>query len=476
MRDLHLAPWTLIDDDGQDLLLVDAFNQPAEPILAPDRAAFLDLLERLSGDGADGVELDDRAQSTLDELLRLGVLREGLAPEQHDPRTSELFLGHLLVQLEACDDPRVHVPALKRILRAHVDGPGRIMGFVLRVVGLRDDPAWARWAEVSALLSEFFTKPEDAAGFDPRSPMDDTPRGLSHAMEIPALATSHGEEARAFCDAFGGSRCLVEDRSELLPPEHREAWLEEQLAATRELAEEGFACHVVLDTAFPADLVERAERWMTEGLCAGVRVEPRFGTGDARWDEARFEAGIAAMDELGRRLRGKLPASHPWRPILTAAVVPVAETRTWNKRQSVVFLGADGATARSHLHARLGLHEPVESLFPGAFDQGPGGWLADRASAGLEGDALPDCASCGFASLCDKFWTPAVDAYAQSGDARSANLTARLECELRKQTLSALIDELRQSTLEKAEAVARDQRAVFEMREDKTVAVHRVGR
>ena len=250
-------------------------------------------------------------------------------------------------------------------------------------------------------------------------------------------------------DSNEQARLIVEDRSEQQPAHAHPGSYGGRLEALEGLSREGFGVPVRIPTAFPEDLPKRVTRWLKANEDCGVHLVPqlsptyRGGPAARIADEADLERAAAVFREITPTISPIAHVCEPWRTHFVAAVSSGWSSVIWDTEHSRIHLAADGRWARSAEHGARGAWGSLAELQPLVEEGAALRRSASQAPHGAGTDGWPGCPSCGYAPLCNRYWSPAGDAALRAGDVETASLAARLECSLRMITLAALLDEWR---------------------------------
>ncbi|GJM21145.1 MAG: hypothetical protein DHS20C15_10600 [Planctomycetota bacterium] len=248
------------------------------------------------------------------------------------------------------------------------------------------------------------------------------------------------EELLTVLDDRCMSRVFTHDRSrDLSGDSTRSGWrLEEQLTRCQALKSEGFGVHVIVPVRGAEGDAALCQRWIDHGA-QGLQLELATPA-----TESQFVAAVQFFDALTAECVPLLSTSEPWRSILRTALSGKPQLRS-----GTLSLTSAGRWARSRDHARRGVYAPLEDLCDlpteRTRDLGPRSKLA--CDGGV--DSWPECERCALMELCAGPVTEDVEALARAGDARGANYAARLACEMRTITLTALLRELVEAAVER---------------------------
>ncbi|MBK6941556.1 MAG: hypothetical protein IPH13_15365 [Planctomycetes bacterium] len=457
---VEFAPWVVVDDDGNDVLVVDATRGASYARLIPERDAFLGLLGKLRGarpaSGVAALSADERR--LLDELRAARQLVEVGAPrpawaEAHADGTP--FLRNFVLEVPIGADAAPATTAIDRALSRLFASSREIRGLVLRALPGDAAPDWER---IDHVLGHAVAALQSACAQNSRA----VPRWL---CEVPVAPRHLSEEALAMLERAGRCRIVVRAPDDGGPPSREDA------EACHRMADEGFECIVDVRSSFDGDVEAAVAAWLGDGRCQAVRLTPDLARGgfaatSASVADARVDRGIQAMSAIAARLGNAVQRSQPWRSILAAAFVPWPGTMGWSKSQARIHVDADGRFARSAAHARDGFFEPLERLLPTADEWARHSDRDGRAIAGAAFAGSPDCGSCGFAALCDRYGSPEVDLALRHGRPDLAAAFARLECEVRKDLHGRLLDSLREQARKLAAAGSFDHRTVVRFAPD----------
>ncbi len=429
---LRVPDWVLVDDDGDDVLLVDATYDGGYPLVIRERDVFLSLLDKLRA-GTTQHPLDEAESTLLARLRDSGRIVDASLPDPDwavPDGVGSPHLGNVVLEIEVGADGGVSRDGIRAVLDGLLGSARHLAGLVLRFRFPTDTrPDWGR---LQGQLGEFVKDLEDAC-------REGRGRGLAWVAEFPVSPVHvEGDAAELLLENVGRCRAVLRPRD----PDGMPG--EDELSACRRLADAGFECVLDLEPRCADDVRPVADAWLTDGRCGAVRLAPRP-------DPALDDAGLARSLEHARalavtladRLGSGLQRSQPWRSILVGSLVGWPKSVGWSKQQSRLYVAADGRWARSYRHAAHDLFEPLEALLPE-----PDAWRGrvdrdSRRDAGVDLPGVPECRSCGFAPLCDKFGSLEVDVARRLGASGRAAALAHYECDVRQDVLDRLVDSLR---------------------------------
>ncbi|MCB9868580.1 MAG: hypothetical protein H6837_01910 [Planctomycetes bacterium] len=424
----------MIEDDDEEILLYDTFQGPSSlTFLRRERDCFHSTLEKL--DPASGSPWQADEIELLDRLRKRGIFAPSADVEravQASQTTPQFGFGCLTVELDTRlehDTILTRVSELVRYLREEL--PSGPKGIAFRLLtdpglprGVEEEP-WERLGSLAARLTESLRE-----------------QGLELHFEAPLAPHAIGSAGEPFFEVFGGNRvvALVEVFSGDGSPE--ETWSE--LAAVADL---GFDVIVEIATDFPPHFVPSVLSMFETGSCSAIRVRPAlFRDGSIGSDALRetVDRGLVAIEALSARLGVAVTRCQPWRGVVHRALMPLAHSLGWSKRMSVGHLDSHGRWHRSSHHAERGA-EPEEfaTLFPSARGSASMRPMDSRLSSGPVFEGSPACEDCGFAPLCDRYWTAEIDALVATNRVEAAAQLGRYECEARKAILGSLLDSIR---------------------------------
>lgn len=455
-EELCVPPWIVADDDGEQLLLLNAMVSPSTPMFLKNRETFYGLVEKLEPTAADSDrELSPSEVDLLDQLRQNGMILPAAFVENERnliPIFGHFLLGRLVVEIDVEAGTDLIYERLKELFGNFAAANRPPAGVVFRIVNITPSTSWADLASLATKVRDDLAKAAKAA----------EQTGVQTIWECP-LHNDMLSGAGDFLDAFCRSKAIV--RLDLI---HTEEDLQRVCAASAAISQEGFDCIAEVYTAFEDSFISDVETLFRKGRCSALRVLPHFGseTGSYTIEHTRsvVNRGIIAFGELTRTLGVALNRSQPWGTILTSALVPIQGTLGWSKKQSTVYLNARGEWSRSSHHNSAGFLESLDSLFPVGDRFAASTWFDTRLTSNSFFPGAPDCPTCGFAGFCDKYWTPLVDVLRRGEVTTIAEEVARYECEIRKVVLSSLLDTLRAELGAASPALMRDKttRAKFD--------------
>ncbi|MCP3914597.1 MAG: hypothetical protein GY711_03455 [bacterium] len=419
-RGLRFSPWAVFDDDGDDILVVNAYDNRRSMRLFRKR----DEVRRLLNNERGAVSDIDRA--VLGDLMGMGAVVPEDDPPLPEPRGPEKrraapVLRRVVLELDVNKDWERSVESV----RAFCADYGRV------------NPAWRidlciAGSDVIEDVDLLTSKLLRAFALDELAP-----ERFTWQLRLPRIPD--GEALPQLLDNWTDLQLVIEDRSELSDAIERE----DELVRAEALAKQGFLLRPAILTRCGEDLVDAVKSWQGATDRAGVLVEPlltdTYGEYGARPLESAsdFEAAADVVADVARTLGASILSSEPWASMLVYTTVPGVQRHAWSRRLTGGFIDAEGRWARSRRHAESFLHAPAEELFPYVYPTSPAGVVESS-------DPWPDCVACAFAPLCDGYWSPEMDVLARTGDPERAAHVAALACALRKDALAALLDEVRQ--------------------------------
>ena len=210
------------------------------------------------------------------------------------------------------------------------------------------------------------------------------------------------------------------------------------------LAKRGYVIRPLIVTRGQQELLDAVTSWQQSAGFAGVSVRLAVlacqirGFGSPMSTLGEFASAQESLLAVPRILQSTIHRSEPWATIIRSAVVPGARKQRSTKRRSNLFLSSEGRWARTRFHAKAHLTRPLESLVTNT--------TALEVMAANVGDGeriWPDCAACAFAPLCDGYWSPEQDVLQRTGHGERARMLAQLQCALRKDILFMVLSEIR---------------------------------
>ncbi|MBI1381215.1 MAG: hypothetical protein GC161_09010 [Planctomycetaceae bacterium] len=434
---VYLNPRAVFDDDGRQVLAVNAWSYPPAHQIFEDREAFHSALAKLSGtvDRPGQLAFDPREKVVLARLERMGVLLSYEPPEQEGmERGRGAALGTFTLEIElgrVCQEKLARTEAIVDSLPQRI---GDLKRVVVRLVGEEPLAELDDLSRVLEAVGNGFKK----LGLDKES----------LGIEIVSPFRQRGVDLAAMLDTNPYARVIHEDRSEISPIDREPEARAHARARVEELTDGGFGVTVRMLTTLSEGVPDRARAWNASNDRYGIEIAPLLLP---RWhgrpvesivDQPMLRTALDTLAELTRQEVELLHRHEPWRQTLLFAVHAGWGLVHWDKLHSRLWLDVDGKLYRSGAHRHLGLAAHLEELLP-TLDDGPiersdAQTLPNTGAAGW-----PNCPRCVLAPLCDKYWTPEGDAAQRAGLPELAKLIASFACGARTTMLTTLLDEWR---------------------------------
>lgn len=210
------------------------------------------------------------------------------------------------------------------------------------------------------------------------------------------------------------------------------------------IARQGHIVRPTIYTRSQAGLQDTVVAWQQATEHAGLSI--RLAVLDAQMKNGvnalqtpeEFAVAQEELLSLPRLLLSALHRSEPWGTLIRGAVLPGVRKQGGSKRHSTLFLTKDGSWARSRYHAQTHFIWTFEALSSRM------GIMPMLVQSGTSENVLwPDCAACAFAPLCDGYWSPEQDVLQRLGLKLRAKLLADLHCAIRKDLLFQVLAEIR---------------------------------
>lgn len=415
------SPWTLFEDDGESMLVCNAYPWRVNPILltGDDYARLQQALEQPS---------PSMGNELFETLARIGaVIRDGdpAPPALWDGAYRGPFANEVSLSLGPGRDRRTQLEELTGLFELLSAAAPTLKRLRLRIsasqdVGGERDLVGA----IRKSLSRFSFRDLNVEWWFGSDLLNVDEAFLALLRDHPAI------------------RVLVLDRTEL-----GGGAIDPVFANIHEVAALGNLVHVEIPSRCEPDLVGRVEAWQEATDQAGVTVVPlvsdRYAGSVTRPIDSpeEFQTAEGTLAAVARGLGAALLRSFPWSSVLLNAAVPGVARAGLRKTGASCFLDETGRWALSEQHAEAFLFSAPGELLP--FLQ-----YAATGSSPLLGtieEGWPGCRQCAFAPLCDGYWTPSIDLLRRTGHAaRAANL-AQLECALRMDSLASYLAAMRTS-------------------------------
>lgn len=411
---LHWAPWCLIDDQGESMILLDLSKrglQGRAVRIQSDREGIRRAIQHH----------DFPKPDVLKVLIANGFVHDSLPPCSICAcklRTGHYALGRLTVEVLRPGKLDLQGEAFDSIL--HWAEGAQIASARVRLI-------YTDWhgdcsADAAACISRLAPRIM-AAGICSRE-----------SLQWELVLRSHPESSQLLSLLEGGPeghriRVVAEVGSfSAVSSEQGDERLEDVVAS---VTRAGFEAKVIMVACnSDADLVARAMGWSKINDGAEIEILPAAaGTYRGQVLRSHLETWedyvqlLDAMSQLSEVMSSTIRFWSPWRDILMSASVPVEERQRWTVARSQSFVGPLGEIALSHDHYAAGTAMGV--------DNEPS-----------DADGRPDCDNCGVEFLCNRFSSVRTDFLRRFGMIAQAGRLETYECKLRKQVISDLLGDL----------------------------------
>jgi hypothetical protein len=259
------------------------------------------------------------------------------------------------------------------------------------------------------------------------------------------------EDVLKLLEICGSWRCYVVDDTVGYhgAPEEARTRLRSVAAA---LQRQGAGVQIVLKWDGSSAIHDRLLSWASIGGWTGYNIELNVVSLDRQGDvsilaSASVQNATVELDTLVAQLGRSIKTSEPFRSAIASSLVAGAIARHWDRTRSAAYIAPNGRWAKSRAHALLGEFEDEAGLLRRAL--GPEGRpIKERGASeahfdGLRGAvSLPNCCSCGYRALCDRYWSPEGDALRTSGRPSELASLAQYFCKVRECAHRIVLDEL----------------------------------